>query len=283
MFTLQAPGRLDSLAFSPDGTRLAATGEGVVHVWDLAGRSLVLTDQTGWATARGVFFADADRLAVLAEGRLSARDLSRSGWQSLAPPGRAGAVAPMPSGRLLCLLEHPAELGVFLLPALAPVWVYAPPVPVAALASSPDGTHAALAERDGTVRLLDAGSGDELHAWFCGSRDVAGLAVAPGGRAVACRAGQFLHFHRMPPGGESDHHRLNAQHFTGLAWHPSGDFFATTKGDGNADFWDGHDGERRQSFGWGAGALTAIAFDPSGDLCAATSEDGRVIVWDVDR
>src|SRR5207244_3772843 len=90
------------------------------------------------------------------------------------------------------------------------VWSLPSPGTVTALACSQDGSHFACATLDGTIRFLDPETGDELHSWFCGSRDVRGLAVAPAGRAAACRAGQFLHFQRMPPGGESNHHRLNA-------------------------------------------------------------------------
>ena len=143
---------------------------------------------------------------------------------------------PLPGGRVCCLLGSPDEVSVFRLPSFIPDWSHPLPMTAAAFACSLDGSHVACAVPGGILGLLDT-SGETLHGWFCGSPSPTGLAVAPGGKAVACIAGQFLHFRRMPPGSESNHHRLNKHHFTGIAWHPSGDFFATTKGDGNADFW----------------------------------------------
>ena len=56
VFTLQAPGRLESLAFSPDGALLAVLSEGTAHVWDLATRSPLAHERTGSAMASGIFF-----------------------------------------------------------------------------------------------------------------------------------------------------------------------------------------------------------------------------------
>ena len=77
-------------------------------------------------------------------------------------------------------------------------------------------------------------------------------------------------------------HRLGRTHFLSVAFHPSGDFFATANGDGKVDYWDGHTGEHRQAFDWQVGMLNDVVFDPTGDRAACCSQSGAVVVWDVD-
>ena len=81
----------------------------------------------------------------------------------------------------------------------------------------------------------------------------------------------------------SAHHALGKTHFLGIAWHPSGAFFATANGDGKIDYWDAQTGQRRESYDWGVGKLNAVVFDPAGDRAACCSERGDVVIWDVDR
>jgi WD40 repeat protein len=201
--------------------------------------------------------------------------------------------APLPGGAgvfFRCRGERPA-LGLQLFGASTPAWEISPGAP-GPLACSPDGTALAAMEwakesgvvMGGGVSLFDAaGGGPIARPFFCGSPGVTGVAVAPGGRAVACIAGQFLHFHRLAPTPDSNHHRLNERPYLGIAWHPSGGFFATAKGDGNVDFWDGVTGERRESFGWGVGTLNDVVFDATGDRAAVCTDKGKVVVWDIDR
>jgi WD40 repeat protein len=70
--------------------------------------------------------------------------------------------------------------------------------------------------------------------------------------------------------------------FRGLAVHPSGRFFATASGDGQARFWDPDTLQPVEAFKWGIGKLHSVAFSPDGMLAAAGGDKGQVVVWDVE-
>src|SRR5215211_5945576 len=79
---------LNSLAFSPDGTKLAASGyRGVIQLWDLASAKLERTMSTGTVNNDTVFFLGEERLAVLNEGAIKTFDC-RSGKQGRDLPPR---------------------------------------------------------------------------------------------------------------------------------------------------------------------------------------------------
>src|SRR4029079_17652529 len=112
---------------------------------------------------------------------------------------------------------------------------------------------------------------------------VKSVALSPDGRFVAWSASAHLYLWRLDPLEAVAHHSVGGTHFLAVAYHPSGDFFATVNGDGKVDYWDGRTGERRESFDWQVGKLHDVVFDATGDRAACCSKTGEIVVWDVDR
>jgi WD40 repeat protein len=72
------------------------------------------------------------------------------------------------------------------------------------------------------------------------------------------------------------------QHFTGIAFHPSGRYLAATSNDETVKLYDTTSWEVARTFTWDIGRMRSIAFSPDGTLAAAGSDKGKVVVWDVD-
>jgi WD40 repeat protein len=72
------------------------------------------------------------------------------------------------------------------------------------------------------------------------------------------------------------------QHFTGVAFHPSGRYLAATSNDTTVKLFDTTTWKVARSFTWDIGRLRSVCFSPDGALAAAGSDTGKVIVWDVD-
>jgi WD40 repeat protein len=72
------------------------------------------------------------------------------------------------------------------------------------------------------------------------------------------------------------------QHFTGIAFHPSGKYLAATSNDKTVKLYDTTSWELARTFTWDIGKMRSIAFSPDGTLAAAGSDTGKVVVWDVD-
>ena len=274
---------LCSLAFSPDGTKLAATGQrGFVQVWDLAAKELDRELSTGASSNESVMFLSAAHLGVVvAGGKLATFDLADGGKRGELPLGddpRVRAAAVSPDGKRICL----ALMGLTAcrtLPELAPAWDLPEDKEAhmtwpLSLGWSLDGRSLAMGRFDGIVTLHDGATGKEQgRLGEKGWPQAASVALSPDGGALAWCASAHLRIH----------HQFGKTHFLAVAWHPAGAFLATANGDGKVDYWDAVTGERRESFDWKAGKLHALAFDAAGDRAACCSANGDIIVWDVDR
>jgi WD40 repeat protein len=71
-------------------------------------------------------------------------------------------------------------------------------------------------------------------------------------------------------------------HFTGLAFHPSGAYLATTSNDATVRVYDTTGWAVARTYAWQAGKLRCVAFSPDGMLAAVGSDSGNIVVWDVD-
>lgn len=296
MFKLQGKkARLDSVAFSLDGRRLAAINDaGLIHVWDLASRSVaftVLPERGTYGDNVAFYLAPADELMAL---RGTSLDLFHdAGWvvDHLSRPGpwlgwnshAAAARAP----HLVTGDRQSGRLDRYTLPGFNRDWqvVLLALEEMTALACSPDGSTVAVGLASGKVAVLDGVTGSLGAELGRGGRlpKVRSLALSPDGRAVAWCAATHLRLWHLRPEEEVAHHRLGKTRFLAAAFHPSGEFFATASGDGTIDTWDARTGEHREAFDWGVGTLYGVAFDESGDRAACCGRGGQVVVWDVDR
>ncbi len=289
MFTLlhrRTP--LRSPAFSPDGMKLAAAqARGGVVVWDLASREAECRLVTG-RYALGVLYPAVDQLFVHTWAALWHFDGPVTVPQVVPRPDgyeyHAVRGAAMAAGGSRLYLALSSSVHALPLPQpAAPAWSWGPEhrSDVWSLALAADGKTLAVGMDLGRVALLDAATGAELETWKVSRSRAAAVALSPGGKAVAWCAGSRLRLARRDC-PDFIERSLGKTHFLGVAWHPSGAFFATVNGDGKADFWDAGTAERRESFDWGLGKLNGIAFDATGGRAAACSERGEIVVWDID-
>jgi WD40 repeat protein len=72
------------------------------------------------------------------------------------------------------------------------------------------------------------------------------------------------------------------KHFTGVAFHPSGQFLAATSNDTTVKLYDTATWQLARTFTWNVGRLRSVAFSPDGTRAAVGSDTGKVVVWDVD-
>ncbi|HUQ61990.1 BTAD domain-containing putative transcriptional regulator [Lentzea sp.] len=181
--------RVESVSFSPDGTRLAAlTRDHTVTIWDVARRErLTSFSYTGSGASTDIAFQPDGRAIVtasLGRFRWSLPGLEReafSGDQYI-----ASAVEFTPDGRLL-ISTDPAG-GALLWDVAADKLerrVSTGQGDVRTVAVSPDGTRFATAGANRTVKIWDVATGAELMTLTGHSAPVVSLAFSPSGDALA--------------------------------------------------------------------------------------------------
>jgi eukaryotic-like serine/threonine-protein kinase len=161
------------------------------------------------------------------------------------------------------------------------VWQPSFDVALAAFDFSPEGTHLALGQSNGTVTIHAALSGDEVKR-IAMSVEVTKLAYSPhGGRLAigsfsACR----VHVHDARTGKRLQRFVVGGA-VCGVAWHPRGRLLAAGCGDANVHVWNTATRQRHALLQGHHGSVVNVAFSPDGDRLLSHARDGTNRLWDV--
>ena len=248
---------IGGVAFSPDGTRVAATGAGDnpnwVHIWDAATGEVLLASNLGHsAPPADIAFSPDGRLAATGGGDQKANVWDVTTGQVLYTlSGHTfdiDGLAFSPDGTRLATAS--GFFGDFTIR----VWDLTPAkealfIPVANSATSDwwmelsysrDGTRILADYTDGNARIWDATSGKEVLHW-----------------------------------SPQNTHALNASYSS------DGRLVATANEDNTITVWDGQTGQPRITLVGHKDFISQTSFSPDATRLASASFDGKIIIWDL--
>lgn len=240
---------VDGLAFSPDGSLLAAVGGDTIRVWRCAGSVPVL--EIAESASEVEFSADGSAVVVLGGGRLRAFAVGSGeeiAAQEVGGSGFGGALAVSPWNHVAVMAGD--ELRIW------DPFLTGEPVARVRLQAS---------------RALTFGNDGRILGGFGNSKWLGFTpGVQQGGALVLSLDGDALPL----PG--------HATEVAAVAFSPYSDFVATGSEDGALMLWDSRTGERRFEVGAHAGSTSGVAFLSDGRFVASIGLDGAVRLWSVD-
>lgn len=157
---------------------------------------------------------------------------------------------------------------------------------VRALAFSPDGTRVASNWGDGTIRLLDAETGEELRSYSDLGRGpprhdrVGFVAFGADGTRIASASGDTITMLEAPKTSEV----RSLWHYgkvDRLTFSPDGTHIASVSLERTIKLWDLFTGSELLTISGHKGIVTSVAFSPDGTRIASGSMDKTIKLWEV--
>jgi WD40 repeat protein len=153
---------------------------------------------------------------------------------------------------------------------------------VRAVAWSPDGRRLATASRDGTARIWETDSGNQLAILRGHADPIRGVAWSPDGRWLV--TGSRDHSVRLWDATDGaqlsvlDGHHDSVE---AVAWSPDGRLLASGSRDCTVRIWDAHSGAERAVLRGHEDRVRGVAWSPDSTRVAAAAADRIVRVWEV--
>jgi len=152
---------------------------------------------------------------------------------------------------------------------------------VTGVAFSPDGRRIASASYDGTVKVWDAGTGQEKLTLKGHTDPVTGVAFSPDGRRIASASGDYtVKVWDAGTGQETLTLKGHTGPVTGVAFSPDGRRIASASHDETVKVWDAGTGQETLTLKGHTGRVEGVAFSPDGRRIASASYDQTVKIWD---
>ena len=247
-------GWVTSVAFSPDGQRLASgSWDQTVKFWEVS------TGEQLSTVARKM--KEIQALAFSRDGR----------WLATENSSNSVTLRDATTGQEIRTLSSDKPLG-----ALGSNWVYS-------IAFSPDGQWLASGVDDKTVRLWDVQTGRKVRDLAALRRSVIYIAFSPDGRFLATGDDEkVIRIWDVSNGKEIQKMSGHKKPIYAVAFSPNGRWLASASGDKSVKLWDVVSGREVHTLTGHGNVVTSLAFSPDGRWLVSGSWDKTIRIWEVE-
>jgi len=281
--------------WSPEGSKVLTGGsDGVARVFEFSGKGAreVVTLAGHTASLNDVEFSpDGLQVATVSDDATTrVWDVSPTAGHEVfnapGPIGVNGDVEFTPDGRYLLATTNPAGVVLVLDARTGEERLrldgHVHGSGVFGIDVSSDGTSVATAGGDGTVKVWNLATGDEVFTFSGHTSAVYDVEFSPDGRLLAtASADRTARILDARTGGELHPLRGHETFVFGLDTSPDGTILATASWDGTVGLWEPETGRLIRFLGdQGGKEINSVAFSPDGKYLVSVGWDGLIRVWD---
>jgi WD40 repeat protein/serine/threonine protein kinase len=270
-------GAVGSVAFSPDGKRLASAAGAELKVWDFAIGQEPCTLYTGRVSSVS-FTSDGQRLATAGGDEVKVWDAA-TGREVRTLKGGGGSVVFSPDSKRLASASGD---GVKVWDAATGREAFALKEGGGFVLFSPDSTRLATASTNGTVTVWDAATGQKVHTLPGHTGHLTSVAFSPIGTRLAT-AGSDGAMKVWDAATGQEVLTLQGHHLGGVrsvAFSPDGRRLVSVGGDPTMKVWDAATGQEIHTLTGHTREVHSVSFSPDSQRLASASLDRTVKVWD---
>ena len=247
-YILGGPDPINSVAFSPDGSKLANTNGSYIFMWDVTtGKELMRFTDTSSSDIYSVKFSS-DGITLVSGSTGGKVQLwgARTGklWQTLSRKSRYNYT-------------------------------------VNSVDFSPDGKILASGGDNHEVDFWDASTGEHLRTLQGHTSPVLGVSFSPNRRTLASVSGTEIRFWNTETGRQKHIITGHTWSVYSVALSPDGSRIASGAGDGSIQLWNPRSGQPLKTLKGHTKQVDSVAFSPNGKTLASGSRDTTIRLWDV--
>lgn len=281
---------ITSLAYSPDGSLLAAGTYHAVTLWDVkTAKPVACITEIKGAAQSVAFRPDGQVLAIAcgipgASGEVRLYDVKALKYVEPTLTGHTDAlysVAWSKDGKLLATGSHDKTARIWDASNGKELQVLKEHSDaVSRVCFSPDGAALYTASFDRNVRRFEVKSGAIVRS-YTGSNDaIYALSLSNDGKAiVAAGIDSVMRWWNPDDGSNYRNAGSTSKPVNEIALSKDGKFFVAVDGEGKARLWNAENGGYQQAFEGDSDWLYSVAISPDGKFVAGAGADGLVRIW----
>jgi WD40 repeat protein/serine/threonine protein kinase len=279
---------MTSIAFSPDGSRVAAAYRyGDIRVWSVDHRDELAVMRGHTASTNCIAFShdgahlasgSSDHTVRAWDAATYAEGLTMRGQQGqildLAYSPDDAYIASASDDKTIAI--HDARTGELV------NTLHGHEKMVNCIAFSADGSRIVSGSSDRTARVWDARTGKPVGAPLQHAKAVLCIAASPDGKILATGSDEILRLWNLDS-GEAPIARLGHDlPLHSIAFSPDGSRIVTSSSDNTLRLWDGHTGEALFTLRGHGRHIDQVTISPDGSRIAACGSSGTILLWETE-